>query len=246
MVKDQLAALPNLPDSEIFLSMLNGVINSTKQIEKIVKKYEWTSMTLYNDITEEYKHIRSDYHGKLYLDNIEECNVETKFSYPEYPFSNDMLVCMDYKDAFLYTISMSGQFTIINTSDNKIYFNTKLNNCHLATCICVRNYGLRSIFIYIGDASGNIHFYQYIDKECITNNVYKISHITITEIKFNDYGLFVSLANGDIIGLEIMTFTSFMHIKTYQEYFKDIDNFVLKNNMLLTYNQNKGIQLIKL
>lgn len=212
-----------------------------KNSTNILRRYEWNTNTLMNEMTDNYIYIRCDYHGNIFTQHIETGHIK------EYSLNitDDIILSMIYHDMHLYAITMNKYLIVFNMDENEIYLKDHLEKCNIGTSICIRNFGSRSLFVYIGDISGNIHFYQYENTTRIFEKTKWVSSHPIIDIKYNEYSLIIGNTKGEILGIESLTFSLFMKIPVQYNFYKDTDNFFLRENVIFTYHFNDGVRLIK-
>lgn len=188
--------------------------------------------------------------------------VESKHIFTENTFINrcqlklkegDYLTCGIVKKNRLYTMSLNGQLTIIDTDTFKVIWKQN-TDFKLSTCINIyEKFGNNSSFIYIGNQIGEIFFIQLTDDNKISSTRKILNTVAITNIHMHPHGPVFSFADATIQGLKFLSFDSFleMNLGNHNRKGEDIpymyqNYFTLSKQGLFTVQNQKDIVLYNL
>lgn len=101
------------------------------------------------------------------------------------------------------------------------------------------------IFAYIGTLNGSVVFLQFNGSECIIRNSLQISDTNnpITQITSNGgQNIYVGTMDCHIVGFNMISFALIFHIQAnYDQFHSNTDNFIVRKNSIITYDNKKNL-----
>lgn len=111
----------------------------------------------------------------------------------------------------------------------------------MPTSIHIKHARDETIFVYIGTSSGSVVFLQFNGPDCVIRNKLQISESlsSVTQISSNYNGqtIYASTADCYIVGFNMISFEITFRVKTtYDQFHSNTDNFMVKKNSIITYD----------
>jgi hypothetical protein len=100
-----------------------------------------------------------------------------------------------------------------------------------------------TIFVYIGNAVGDVYFIQITEEKCISHSQKKVHDASVTQIESNSRGVFFSFDDCTIKGMEMLTMQEFFSKRIHGTLYHHTDNFCLSPRGLFNICDSKDIEM---
>lgn len=145
----------------------------------------------------------------------------------------------------LYVMTSSGRFGWLDDVEYAFHELHHIPFLGMTTAIHVKQLREDTIFVYIGTSTGMIYFLQFNGVECVIRNQIQISqsYSAIAQISStNGNSVYASTVDCQIVGFNMISFEIVFDVKTgYDQFRRNTDNFILKRNSVITYDNKERI-----
>ena len=203
----------------------------------VIDSCSWKDTTIVQGISQK-NWVRCNTKGFIESKDIFNENI-FKHRYKIPLLGEDYLTCGVVKNDMLYTMSIDGQFTIVDTQTFKIVWR-QFTRFKLSTCInTYEPLGQNSSFTYIGNRKGEIYFIQLTDGNKISSTMKQLHNVPMTNIYImNGHGPLCYFIDSTIQGLKFISFESFINMKLDEN--NSPNSFALSSQGIFTIkNQNE-------
>lgn len=214
----------------------------------VVDSQVWHDTTVYETITEHAgEWVRCNVRGDIFVKSIK-ATVDTDICHRgRIPLrTGDFLSSAFVYEQKLYAISVVGEFFVMSLKDMKVQLR---DNIHFKTSTSMhvlepyKGRDRNTIFVYIGNASGEIYFIQITEEKCISHSQKKVHDAGVTQIESNSCGVFFSFDDSTIKGMEALTMQEFFSKRVEGTLYHQTDSFCLSPRGLFSICNSKDIEM---
>lgn len=150
-----------------------------------------------------------------------------------------------HTDKRLYVMTSSSRFGWLDDDQYSFHELHHIPFLGMTTSMHVKQLREDTMFVYIGTSTGMVYFLQFNGTDCIIRNQIQISseNYPIAQIS-SSHGNTIYAATTDcqIVGFNMISFDIVFNIKTnYDQFQCNTDNFIVKSNSIITYDNKERI-----